>query len=106
MSNKSGEPNRSHGSGAIIGRLAVGAILSAPVAAVAAVAGAGPATAAPAAADAASSSCPKPDVRAATAPTTDIAAAVAGIREQFQSAFTAGAVPPAQEDKAAIICDQ
>lgn len=104
MSNKRGKPKPSHGSGAVIGRLAVGAILSAPVAAVAAVAGAGPATAAPAAADAARS-CPKPDVRTATAPAADIAAAVAGIREQFQSAFTAGAVPPAQEDKAAIICE-
>lgn len=117
MSDKSEKPAPPRAaSGAVLGRLAVGAILSTPVAAVAAVAGATPATAAPAppASTAPASTTPAsttPDRVAPVVPPScgrtvaEVATSVAGIRAQFQASFTAGAVSPASIDLTAIICE-
>jgi hypothetical protein len=80
------------GSGAILGRLAVGALLSTPLAAAAVTAGAEPAAAA------------APEATITCAGTS---ASVHSIRAQFESSYTAGAVAvPSTTDLIMIICDQ
>ncbi|MEV4641210.1 hypothetical protein AB0J80_28100 [Actinoplanes sp. NPDC049548] len=90
MSEKTRAPRTTRGgSGAIIGGLAVGALLGTPVAASAAPAAEPPAVVIP---------CQPP--RAAADAT------VTAIHDQFEKSFTAGAVTPARMDLAPIICDQ
>lgn len=96
MSEKTRAPRTTRGgSGAIIGGLAVGALLGTPVAASAAAAAEPPAIVTEVGTTAAR--CQAPRV-AADEPVT-------AIREQFQTSFTAGAVTPARTDLMPIICD-
>lgn len=94
MSDKTRAPRTTRGgSGAIIGGLAVGALLGTPVAASAATAAEKPAVVA----DTATAMC--------QAPQNPAGEPVAAIREQFQQSFTAGAVSPAGTDILPIICE-
>lgn len=74
--------------GTVLGRVAVGVLLSTPVAAVATT-GVGPAVAAP---EQVAVGCPDPQL--------------SSIRAQFQASFTPGAVTPATKDIQPIICDR
>lgn len=90
MSDKIGAPRPSRsGSGLILSGLAVGAILSTPVAA-AAVTGAAESVVA-------ASACAQEAVASETSATD--------IREQFGASFIAGAVTPPTTDHTAIICE-
>ena len=90
MSEETGTAKSARGGpGTVLGRVAVGVLLSAPVGALAAPAG----------------------VEAATATPEHVAAhcsatSVSSIREQFEASFTAGAVTPATTDVQPIICDR
>ncbi|OJF14434.1 hypothetical protein [Couchioplanes caeruleus] len=96
MSDKTGAPRSTRGgSGAIIGGLAVGALLGTPVAASAATAAEPPAIVTEVGTT----------VRACQAPRIAADESVTTIREQFQLSFTAGAVTPVRTDLAPIICD-
>jgi hypothetical protein len=87
MSKETGTPKSARGGpGTVLGRVAVGVLLSAPVAAVAATAG--PAPAAP---EQVAMGCPGPELST--------------IREQFEASFTPGAVAPASKVQP-IICDR
>jgi len=87
MSDKTGASRPSRGgSGVILTGLAVGAILSTPVAASAA-----------APVEAPAAGCLQSTVASETP--------VTAIREQFRKSFTAGAVAPPATDLAAIICE-
>jgi septal ring-binding cell division protein DamX len=93
------------GSGAILGRLAVGALLSTPLAAAAVTAAAEPAAAEPAAAEPAAAAAPEAVVDCTG--TGTFPASVHSIRAQFESSYTAGAVAaPSTTDMNIIICDQ
>jgi hypothetical protein len=92
MSDKTRAPGTIRGgSGAIIGGLAVGALLGTPVAAAAATAAEPPAVVTEV--DTTTTLC-----QAADEP-------VVAIREQFQKSFIAGVVSPAGTDVMPIICD-
>jgi hypothetical protein len=95
MNDKTDTPRPTRGgSGAILGRLAVGALLSTPLAAAAVTAAAEPAAAAATAPE-------------ATVTCASTSASVHSIRAQFESSYTAGAVAvPSTTDLIMIICDQ
>ena len=80
------KPARS-GPGSVLGRVAVGVLLSTPVAAVAAAT-----VAEPPAAEHVAAGCP--------------ATSAGDIRAQFEASFTAGAVAPASTRIVPIICDR
>ncbi|MEV6599769.1 hypothetical protein AB0M36_23345 [Actinoplanes sp. NPDC051346] len=95
MSDKTGAPRSTRGgSGAIIGGLAIGALLGTPVAASAATAAEPPAVVEVGT-----------PVSACHAPRAAADEPVTTIREQFQMSFTAGAVTPVRTDLMPIICD-
>lgn len=95
MSDATGAPHSSRGgSRVLLSGLAVGAVLGAPIAAVAA-GGAEETTAAAVEHVVVPAGCP------ADSPQTTAAA----IREQFRASFTAGAVAPASTELTAVICE-
>ena len=94
MSEETGTPKPARGGpGTVLGRVAVGVLLSTPVAALAATTGVEPVAAAP---EQVASVCGGPASHTA----------VSSIREQFQASFTAGAVSPATTELMPIICDR